>query len=275
MTGAQILRNEAWQQVQKPGQAFRIERNRLDSSDDEDEDSEEDDDDSDDEDSAPKKMDVLSIAVREFLNLVDQPETGISTPDALTISQLLPENPRRSAPSWASGWARRPAHGQTKGETYMCEEFEHVVWKLFKRGEKKKGCKYSPHQMHAELERRFPDRFDVPSVVEISGAVANLMQQKKTGSAPANTAGGGRGRMTTEQKYPTVFAPLWAEWAGGRYLSPPSACTWIAQHRHGQLSGNWPEGLDWPNKMKTHVAAALKRFHEGRPAPSPLSASAE
>ena len=43
---------------------------------------------------------------------------------------------------------------------------------------KKKGCKYSPHQaqMHAELEKRFPERFDVPSVTEISGAVANLVK---------------------------------------------------------------------------------------------------
>ena len=69
----------------------------------------------------------------------------------------------------------------------MCEEFEHVVAKLFYRGEKKKGCKYSPHQMHAELEKRFPARFDVPSVTEISGAVANLVQKKKKGSKTTST----------------------------------------------------------------------------------------
>lgn len=184
MTGAQILRHEPWQQLQKPGAAFRIEE--LDESSDEEEEGEEED--SDDEDTAPKKMDVLSIAVREFLLLVDQPETGVTTPDEQTISQLLPANPQRPAISWPSGWADRPAHGEGKGETYMCEEFEHVVKKLFYRGEKKKGCKYSPHQMHAELEKRFPERFDVPSVTEISGAVANLVQKKKKGSKTTSTA---------------------------------------------------------------------------------------
>lgn len=262
LTGAQILRNEGWQQTQSPQPSFRI---GEDSSEEDDDDV----DDSDDEDTAPKKMDVLSIAVREFLVLVDQPETGIATPDTQTISQLLPDNPRRSVLSWASGWAERPAHGHTKGKTYMCGEFEQVVKKLFNRGEKKKGCKYSPHQIHSELESRFPDRFDVPSVTEISGAVANLVQKKKTGSTSGNAAaGGGRGRMSTEGKYPEVFAPLWAEWRAGWHLSPKEACSWLAQHKPGQLAGNWPVGLDWPNKMKTHVTNALKRFREGRPTPT-------
>ena len=260
VTGAQILRNEGWQCVQKPGAAFQI--GDASSDDDEEEDSE----DSDDEDSAPKKMDVLAQAVREFLLLVDQPETGIATPDKQTISQLLPANPERATIQFASGWARRPAHGYGKGETYMCEDFLRVVTKLFNRGEKKKGCKYSAHQMHAEIERRFPDRFDIPSVTEIAAAVANLVMGKKTGKK-ISAVGGGRGRRTTEQKFPEVFGPLWAEWTAGREQTVRKACSWLNQHKHGQISGSWPQELSWPHKQKTHVAAALKRFHEGRAAP--------
>ena len=77
------------------------------------------------------------------------------------------------------GWAQRPAHGEGKGATYMSDEFTGVVQKLFECGEKKKGCKYSPHQMHAEMERRFPEDFDLPSVVEISGGVSRLVQRGK------------------------------------------------------------------------------------------------
>eukprot|EP01043_Picozoa_sp_COSAG02_P007918 COSAG02_NODE_245_length_27293_cov_16.488012_5_plen_125_part_00 len=83
----------------------------VDSSDEEDDEDGEGED-SDDEDTAPKKMDVLSIAVRAFLALVEQPATGISTADKQTISHLLPDNAQRPALAWPSGWAKRAAHGQ-------------------------------------------------------------------------------------------------------------------------------------------------------------------
>jgi hypothetical protein len=92
------------------------------------------------------------------------------------------------------------------------------------------------------------------------------VQGKKTGKSGA-AVGGGPGRKTTEEKYPDVFAPLWAEWVAGRQLSAPAACTWLTQYTPGQLSGSWPQGLGWPAKMKPHVTAVLKRFNEGRPAP--------
>ena len=93
----------------------------------------------------------------------------------------------------------------------MCEEFERVVRKLFSRGETKKGCKYSPHQMHSELEKRFPERFDVPSVTEISGAVANLVQKKKKGSKASSAAATVHGPPTQSSR-----AVLGAERARGR-----------------------------------------------------------
>ena len=88
------------------------------------------------------------------------------------------------------------------------------------------------------------------------------------------------GNGATDEKYPDVFAPLWAEWVAGRQLSAPAACTWLTQYTPSQLSGSWPQGLGWPAKMKPHVAAVLKRFNEGRPAPrraspaSPATAAA-
>ena len=37
------------------------------------------------------------------------------------------------------------------------------------------------HQMQAEVIRRFPGRYDIPSVTEIAGVIGNLVQQRKKG----------------------------------------------------------------------------------------------
>ena len=119
--------------------------------------------------------------------------TPITTADEMSVKKYVHGEPASSAPELKFGWARRPAHGEGKGATYMSDEFATVVEKLFECGEKKKGCKYSPHQMHAELLRRFPDRFDIPSVIEISAAVSNLVQNKNRPSAVSTGASGDRG----------------------------------------------------------------------------------
>ena len=116
------------------------------------------------------------------------------------------------------------------------------------------------------------DRFDIPSVTEIAAAVANLMMGKKTGKK-ISAVGGGRGRKTTEQKFPEVFGPLWAEWTAGREQTVGKACSWLNQHKHGQISGSWPQELGWPDKQKTHVAAALKRCSESERAHNAVDAS--
>ena len=35
--------------------------------------------------------------------------------------------------------------------------------------------------MQAEVIRRFPGRYDIPSVTEIAGVIGNLVQQRKKG----------------------------------------------------------------------------------------------
>ena len=51
-------------------------------------------------------------------------------------------------------------------------------------------------------ERRFPERFDVPSVTVVSAAVSNLAHDKNTGKSAA--VGGERSHNRTEENYPAV-----------------------------------------------------------------------
>ena len=43
---------------------------------------------------------------------------------------------------------------------------------------------------------------------------------------------------------------------------------WLGAVKPGQEGGKWPEGLDWPNKMKTHVSKALGRWQEEKQQPA-------
>ena len=172
------------------------------------------------------------------------------------------------------GWADRPAHGNTKGATYLSGKYMDLVQELFEAGEKKKGCKSSPHQMHAEMERRFPDDFDLPSVVEISGGVSHLVQWgKKAKSVEGGGSGVGKGRRTMEARFPNVFEPLRAQFevvllGGADTWSPAAAVAWLGQAKPGQEGGEWPEGLGWPGKMKTHVSEALRGWQEEKQQPA-------
>ena len=80
-----------------------------------------------------------------------------------------------------AGWALCRKHGQTKGATYICPEFQ--FQQLFDAGEVKNGQKYSPHQMQAELTKRFPQRFDIPSVTVITDVIGALVKARKGGRA--------------------------------------------------------------------------------------------
>eukprot|EP01045_Picozoa_sp_COSAG04_P016779 COSAG04_NODE_1432_length_6795_cov_3.370221_4_plen_1114_part_00 len=234
---------------------------------------------SDEEDDAPLSMTVLSQAVREFLVAVQEPEVGVTTPDKMSIKGLVPgRRAGRASPPLKKilkrGWADRPAHGKTKGATYLSGKYMDLVQELFEAGEKKKGCKSSPHQMHAEMERRFPEDFDLPSVVEISGGVSRLVQRgKKAKSAEGGGSAAGQGRRTTEASFPAVFEPLRDQFEavllGGAGTWPPAeAVAWLEAVKPGQEGGEWPEGLDWPAKMKTHVTKALGRWQKEKQQPA-------
>ena len=171
VTGAQILRHEQQQRAQ------RVKKKEEEAGSGEEGDSSEE----EEEVAVQLRMDVRSQAVREFLVAVQEPSVGISTPDKVSILDLAPADSQITCPQMARGWGVRRNQGQTKGATYTCEQFSQLFQQLFDVGEAKSGQKYSPHQMQAEVIRRFPGRYDIPSVTEIAGVIGNLVQQQKKG----------------------------------------------------------------------------------------------
>ena len=100
-----------------------------------------------------------------------------------------------------------------------------------------------------------------------------MQRGKKAKSAEGGGSGAGKGRLTTEAKFPAVFEPLRDQFEavllGGAGTWPPAeAVAWLEAVKPGQEGGEWPEGLDWPAKMKTHVSKALGRWQEEKQQPA-------
>jgi hypothetical protein len=171
------------------------------------------------------------------------------------------------------GWAWRPDQGKTKGATYYADEFAAVVAELFDVGEEKKGCKYAPHQMHSEILARFPDRYDIPSVTEISGGVSLLVTRRKLGKVSVAKGTGKRGARLIEDKTPDVFGPLREQFdmvwdQTDKAMTPSAAMRWLTSKKPGTVDGNWPAALAWPGKMEQNMKTVLKRWVAAKKQPA-------
>ena len=127
--------------------------------------------------------------------------------------------------------------------------------------------------MHAEIIARFPERFDIPSVTEISAGVSNLVQQRKKGMVSVAKGTGKRGRQLMEDKHELVFGPLRAEFESGwdateTVMTAQAAVQWLTSNKPGMVEGSWPTGLDWPSKMESNVKTILKRWATAKRSPS-------
>ena len=141
-------------------------------------------------------------AMQEFLKAVELPSVGIVTPDTISIDHLAPHGEHRP-PQLDFEWGRRPEHGGGKGAKYMCDAFTAVIRTLFLQGEGKKGAKMSAHQMQQEIINRHFERYDIPSVIELSSGISTLMQTikadaKKKKKAEAKDAGASAGAAEAE-----------------------------------------------------------------------------
>ena len=132
------------------------------------------------------------------------------------------------------------------------------------------GCKYSAHQMHAEMLRRFPARYDTPSIGEIMAGVADLIAHKKKGTVPGLTRLGRK----LEDKFPEVFKPLLEECervhalsGQGKIMSESEAMDWLNAKKPGcAAGGGWPEAMGWPEKMETNVRTVHGRWKKEKAA---------
>ena len=137
-------------------------------------------------------------------------------------------------------------HGQGAGERYLLREpWGSIAEKMFMKGEKKKAEKSSPGEIHEKIlkEAVKVDRYDTPSLIEVSKAVSGMVSNTRNGKAARGAGAGGRGRKSLEATYPEL-AKLRAEFAacGGNIL-PAAGLRWLTDQPEGLNAGLEPEAV--------------------------------
>jgi len=121
--------------------------------------------------SVAPRNDALAVAVRYAAHLVQTNEVAIrSARQAAPEYTLAREMPMKTR---SQGWGRRPAHGKTYGATYL-REFQREVAQMYNAGVRQSTAKMGPSQMREELKRNNPDRFSIPSFLELRSAITTL-----------------------------------------------------------------------------------------------------
>ena len=120
----------------------------------------------------PLRKDTIAVAVRFASGLIQSNVVSIrhGTADAPARQQTL--KPRQV------GWARRPAHGDTLGASYL-HRYEHEVVEMFNAGVMKSTAKRGPAQMREELKLRHPGVFAIPSLAALTRKVSTLFKASR------------------------------------------------------------------------------------------------
>ena len=94
------------------------------------------------------------------------------------------------------GWARRPAHGESYGDSYI-KHYKDDLYKYYTAGELDSNKKMSAGKMREMLMRDYPSRFSIPEKTEIKSWIG-AQQTKKKYKKKGTRDGGGRGRPSSD-----------------------------------------------------------------------------
>ena len=93
------------------------------------------------------------------------------------------------------GWARRPAHGESYGDSYI-KHYKDDLYKYYAAGELDSNNKMSAGKMREMLMRDYPSRFSIPGETEIKSWIG--AQQTKKRYNRKRTGSSGRGRPSSD-----------------------------------------------------------------------------
>ena len=150
-------------------------------------------------------QDVRSRVARRFVEEHESSTLGSYTRETQTISPLIKASrwkggqsvgraALRTAWTLPFGWACRPKQGQGFGERYARREpWITIAEDMFMAGEKDKGNKSSPGEMHEAMLQRAVDikRFDTPSLEEVAKLISDFFANRKKNKPCRGTASGG------------------------------------------------------------------------------------
>ena len=92
------------------------------------------------------------------------------------------------------GWARRPAHGESYGDSYI-QHYKDDLFKYYAAGELDSNKKMSAGKMREMLMRDYPSRFSISGETEIKSWIG--AQQTKKKYKKKGKGGSGRGRPSS------------------------------------------------------------------------------
>jgi hypothetical protein len=129
-------------------------------------------------------QDVGSRALRYLMQCIDNGSMLVTTRESHQLGshiqqQQLPQQQPAPAPrTLTAGWAQGPPIGKVYGATYI-KKFAVDIDSMFAAGNANSGVKKSAAQMLIELQRQYPDRYDLPSESDIARRISKLSTNKK------------------------------------------------------------------------------------------------
>ena len=171
--------------------------------DEEEEEEEEDDAEEEGSEITMEMQDLRSRAVRMYIELHES-DSGLNivSYDQHKISKFTRtfahSGPGKAfKPALPYGWAVQAKQGKGTGERYLQREpWGSIAEKMFMKGEKSKGEKSSPGEIHERILQRAAalGRYDTPSLIEVSKLVSSMVGNAKMGRRRGEEGRGGEGR---------------------------------------------------------------------------------
>ena len=123
----------------------------------------------------PRRHDLVAAGVRRAAAIVVSDDGRVRDKRDDFAEYALAE--RVQLPPNRQGWARRPARGETYGETFI-KPFRAEIAELYERGNVDKNSKVLPDQVREQLRRSHPDKFCIPGVWALQNEFIALGQKK-------------------------------------------------------------------------------------------------
>ena len=199
------------------------------------------------------RKDMVSSAIDLVVARFNNGEiTNVTTRDDMTLDAVGVHEISLHLPV-LHGWARRPKHGDTYGKRYTAL-FADKLAEFFQVGVQDSSRKMSPAQMLQGLEQAYPDRFDLPSAIDISARVSQMSKRLKEGKPVVGTSDARRGRQGMRNEYHNDLVTLFRSRNG--VVRPREAVEFL-KLRHEVVDDGTaaPSGFPTESQIKNKISS--------------------
>jgi len=119
---------------------------------------------------------MVSVAVQNVVHILATNEVTIRDGHGSMEEYELAAGTKLSEfnAGFPRGWARRPAHGEQYGKSFL-GPYKADIKKFFDRGEENSSAKMNASMMHNELMTMYSGRYTLPAESEIRNEISRLV----------------------------------------------------------------------------------------------------